>query len=98
MVLVERRVDLLRQQRFGIVLDARPALLQNDVALRPDHRVGQDQVAHPVGLELHHGLERLGRHRLVVGGVVVGGEGVLAAADLGDLGAELAGLVLGSCP
>ncbi len=39
--------------------------------------------------------ERVGRHRLVEGGVVVGGEGVLAAADLGDLGAELAGRMVG---
>ena len=41
------------------------------------------------------GLERRRRHRLVEGGVVVGGEGVFAAADLGDGAVELAGLVVG---
>ena len=60
----------------------------------PDHLVGEDQVAHAVGLVAHHRRERVRRHGLVIGGVVPGGEGVLAAADLGDLGAELAGLVV----
>ena len=95
MVLVERRLHLLGEQRLRVALDARAALLQHDVALRPDHRVGQDQVAHPVGLELHHGAQRARRDGLVIGGVVVRGEGVLAAADVGDSRVELAGLVVG---
>ena len=53
------------------------SLLEHHVSLRPDHLVGQDQAAHTVGLEIHHRLESLGRHCLVVGCVVVGGEGVV---------------------
>ena len=88
-------VDLLDKQRVGAVFDARAPLLEDHVALRPDHLVGEDQVAHAVGLVAHHRRQRVRRHGLVEGGVVLGGEGVLAAADLGDLGAEFAWLVVG---
>ena len=95
LVLPERRVDLLVEHRLRIAVDARAALFQDHVALGLDDLVGEDEVAHAVGLEAHHLTERRRRHRLVEGGVVIGGEGVVGAAD-GRYGAvELARGVVG---
>ena len=65
-------------------------LLQHHVALRRHHLVGQRQAGHAVGLELHQFGEVLLGDALEIGGVVVAGEGVLLAADLGDAPGELA--------
>ena len=95
MIEVERGLDLLAEPRGGIVGDALVLLLQHHVEFGRDHLLGQHQVGHPVGLELHQRLQVLARDPLVVAGVVVGGEGVLLAADGGHGLRELAGRVLG---
>ena len=56
MVEIERRAHLLVEQRRRIVVGARPALLDNDVALGQDIGVGKHEIDHAVGLELHHQL------------------------------------------
>jgi hypothetical protein len=76
--------------RGGIGIGARAALFENDVALGQDDLVRQDKARHAVGLEFHDCLQRLFRHALVIGGVVVGGEGVLLAAEFGHRVRELA--------
>jgi hypothetical protein len=65
-------------------------LLHDHVALGRDHAVGERQAGHAVGLERHHLAEVLLGDALEEGGVVVAGEGVLLAADLGDAQRELA--------
>ena len=55
------------------------------------------EAGHPVGLELHAGLQVLLGDLLEIGGEIVAGEGVLLAADLGDEFRELAlGMLLGA--
>ena len=83
-VLVERRPHRLAEPRAGIAVDPRAALLEDDLALGGDSRLVEDEVGHPVRLERHHRREVLLGDILVVGGDVVGGEGVLVAADRVD--------------
>ena len=80
----ERRLDRFAELRAGIGVAMHAPLLEHDVALRRDDRVGQHEPGHPVGLELHAGPEMLPGDLLEIGGEVVAGEGVLLAADLGD--------------
>ena len=90
----ERGGHGLRELGRRIGLDPHAALLEHHVALGRHHRVVEDEAGHAVGLELHHGLEMLAGHALEIGGVVVGGEGVLLAAEPRDGLRELAGRVL----
>ena len=94
----QRRRHRLRKLGRRIGLDPHAALLEHDVALGRDHRLVEDEAGHAVGLELHHGPEVLAGDALEIGRVVVGGEGVLLAAERRDDLAELARRVLGSCP
>jgi hypothetical protein len=68
--------------RVGVAMHA--PLLEHDVALGRDDLVGQRQAGHAVGFERHDGAQVLLGDTLKVSGVVVAGEGVLLAADLGD--------------
>ena len=95
MVEIERRVDLLGKPRARIVGDALVVLFKDHLELRLHLLVGEHQLGHPVGLELHHRLEVLAGDALEVAGVVLRGEGVLLAADRGDLLGEAARRVLG---
>ena len=94
MVQVEDAQQRLVQDRVGVPLDPVAPLVQHDVALGRDHRVGQHEVGHAVGLELHHLAEVLLGDALEIGGVVGGGEGVLVAADRRDALAELVARML----
>ena len=79
---------------YGPVLDALPALVLHDVALRVDrlrrHRV--EQVAHAIGLEEQRELERVRRHVDVVVRPIVAGRRVVLAAGRFEPLVELAGL------
>jgi len=73
-----------------LVVGAAAALLADDLTLRQHHLVGEPEIGHAVRLVLHHDFQAVGGDRLVVGGVVPGGEGVLAPAVGGDDVGELA--------
>ena len=93
-VLVEARLHLLGQQRERVGVDARAALLQDDVALGAHLILQQPEVHHPVRLQAHDGLEVLLGDALIVGGGVVGRGRIVAAAEAGDDLRELARLDL----
>ena len=90
MVGEQRRLHRLAELRARIGVAMHAPLLEHHVALGGDDVVGQHEPGHPVGLELHAGLEVLFRDLLEIGGEIVAGEGVLLAADLGDEFGELA--------
>ena len=94
----ERRRHRLGQLRSRIGLDTHPALLENDVPLGRDDGIVEEQVRHPIGLEVHHRAEMLARDALEIGGVVERGEGVLLAAEAGDDLRELARRDASRCP
>ena len=97
MIEIERRIHLLAEPARRIVGDAHVLLFEHDVELGFHHLVGEHEAGHAVGLERHHLLEVLARHALEKAGVVAGGEGVLLAADLGDVLRErAAGILLGA--
>ena len=81
MVEIERCIHLLGQARAGIVRDPHVLLFQHHLQLGLHHVVGQHQAGHAVGLELHQELELVAGGALEIAGEVVGGEGVLRAAD-----------------
>ena len=83
--------QLLHHQRTGLVVGAQAALFLDHLDLLLEGIVGHLQVGHAVGLERHHLAERLLGHLLEVGGVVVAGEGVVAATHGGHTLVELAG-------
>jgi hypothetical protein len=66
----------------GVVVDAQPLLLLDDLALRIDRPLEELEVTHALGLELHREADVRGRHGVVVGGDVLGREGVDLATDL----------------
>ena len=80
----ERGLHRLVELRAGIRVAMHAALLEHDVALGRDDLVGEHEAGHAVGLEGHHLAEMLLGDALEIGGIVVAGEGVLLAADLGD--------------
>ena len=93
----ERRLDRFAELRAGVGVAMHAPLLQDDVALRPDDRVGEGEAGHAVGLERHAGLEVLLGDLLEIGGEIVAGEGVLVTADVGDEFGEFAlGMALGA--
>ena len=85
MLEIERGHHLLFQQEPRIVVDARAALLENDLALGLDVFVGEAQILHAVGFHLHHGRQPVLGHTLEIGGDIVIGEGVVLAADLATI-------------
>ena len=89
-VLEKRSADRLSELRTGIVVGAHAALLEDHLALGQERFVRQDEVRHAVGLVIHHQPEMLLGDGLVIDRVVRRGEGVLAAADIIDLGREFA--------
>jgi len=80
----ETGVDRLVQERLRIIVDAGAALLQDHLALRQHDLVIKNESGHAIGLELHHELEPVGGDILIEGGVIMGGEGIIAPAILGD--------------
>ena len=88
---------LLAQQRLRIVFHPHAALFQHHVALGGDVVVGQIQIGHAIGLQIHRQFQPVRRDLLIEGGIVMGGEGVILAAILGDgLGIEIARHLLGA--
>ena len=85
MIEIERGVHLLAEPRRRIVGDPHVLFFEHDIEFGPHHVVGQHQAGHAVGFERHHLLEMLARHPLKEAGIVAGGEGILLAADLGDV-------------
>jgi hypothetical protein len=68
----------------GIGVGAHPPLFENDVTLRRNNVIGEDEAGHAIGLERHHRGEMLFGNALEIGGVVVSREGILLAAKFGD--------------
>ena len=81
---VERRAHLLRQDAAGVIVDARAALFEDDLALGGDVVLGQPQIGHAVGLHPHDQRQPVLGDALEVGRRVMGGEGVVLAAIAGD--------------
>ena len=97
MIEIERRIHLLAEPAHRIVGDPHVLLFEHDIELGLHHLVGQHEAGDAVGFERHHLLEVLARHALEEAGIVGGGEGVLLAADLGDVLRErVAGILLGA--
>ena len=86
----ERRLHRLAELRAGVGVAMHAPLLEHDVALGRDDLVGQHEAGHAVRLERHAGLQVLLGDLLEIGGEVRAGEGVLLAADRGDVLGELA--------
>ena len=87
---VQRGVHLLVEQSGRVVLDARAAFLEDDVALGDDLFFGKAEVDHAVGLHPHHGLQAVRGDALEVSRDVMAGEGVVLAAKARDNLGELA--------
>ena len=86
---IERRVDVLGKKGGGIVAGAVAALLEYDLPFRL-HLLGvEHQVGHAVGFHLHDHFQAVHGDALVVAGVIVGREGVLAPAVAGEDSGEL---------
>ena len=79
---VGERAEPLDRLADRIVVDAEALLLLDDLALGVDRRREELEVPHPLGLELQREADVRRRHGVVVGGQVLGGEGVDLAADL----------------
>jgi hypothetical protein len=76
------RAEQLQGLAHRVVVDAQPLLLHHHLPLRV-HGAGEElEVTHPIGLELEREAHVGRRHRLVVRGDVLGGEGVGQAAHL----------------
>ena len=84
MIEIKRGVHLLGQAAAGIVGDPHVLLFEHHVELGTHDLVGEHEAGDAVGLERHHLLQVLARHALKEAGIVVGGEGVLLAADRGN--------------
>src|SRR2546425_5273260 len=82
-------VDLLAEKPARVVLRAGPPLLDDDLTLRGDLLGVEQQVLHPVRLELDHEVELVGRDVDEVRGHVLRGERVVLAAVLLDEPREL---------
>ncbi len=97
MIEIERRIHLLAEPAHRIVGDPHVLLFEHDIEFRFHHLVGEHEAGDAVGFERHHLLEVLARHALEEAGIVAGGEGILLAADLGDVLRErVAGILLGA--
>ena len=86
----KRRLQGLAKLFRGIGIGAHPPLFENDIALGRHYLVGQDQIFHPVGLIVHADVEVLLGDALEIGGVVIRGESILLAAEIGDQLGKLA--------
>ena len=83
--------DLLAEEAARIVLGPRAALLDDDLALGGDLLGIEQEVLHPIGLEVQHEVELVGGDVDEVRGHVLRGEGVVLAAVLLDEPGELRG-------
>ena len=92
---IERRVELLAEPVGRVIVGALAPLFLDDLALGKHRLVAQLQIAHPVGLQLHHKVEPILGDSLVIGGEVLAGEGVVLAAMPPHDARELAGRDLG---
>lgn len=89
-ILVERGIELLRENGGWHIVGTLAPLLKHHLALGLDVLFRKHQIAHPVGLETHH-VRQFGRcDLLVIGREVIGGESVLAAAHRCNCRRELA--------
>ena len=68
---MQRRFHLLARKRLRIGFDAQAALFQHDIALGEHVRLGEIEIDHAVGLELHHQRQTVLGDALEVGGVVM---------------------------
>ena len=84
MVDIKRRQHAFLQLRAGIAVRAHLAFLDHDIALGKDFRPFQHEAGHAVGLQRHHRAEMFFGHALVIGGVIIRGEGVFLPAKPGD--------------
>ena len=78
------------QPAIGIGQDALAVFFLHHVALGHEGRLVHHQRAHALGFGEQHPLKVVGRHRLEIGGGVIGGEGVVGAAHV--LGQPVKGL------
>ena len=65
---MQRRRHLLAQQRLGIVVHPHAAFFQHHIALGRDAVVGQIQIGHAVGFQIHRQLEPVGGDLLIESG------------------------------
>ena len=72
---------MLGELRIGIAVGSFVSLLQNDIAFGRDILGRNQQTVHPVGFQLHDGLEMFRRHPLIVPCVIGSGERVLDPSD-----------------
>jgi hypothetical protein len=89
-VVVERGAHLFVEQATGGGIDPLGAFFEDHGAFGHDLFVGEAQVAHAVGLHLHHQAEAVGGHTLEIAGVIPRGEGVVRAAVVLDDAGKLA--------
>ena len=89
---------LFAEEPAGIVLGARPPLLDDDLALGGDRLGVEEQILHAVGLEVDDEVELVGRDVHVVRGHVLRREGVVLAAVLLDEPRELRAARRSACP
>jgi hypothetical protein len=93
-----QRAHRLVHRAVRIVLTPHAALFQDHLALGVDLRGIQQQVPHPIGLDLQNQVQTIGRDVGVVAGHVLGGERILSPAALldepGDLAAPASGCAL----
>ena len=88
---VHGSIGLFVQQAGGIVVGTHAAFFQHHLQLRHHVGLGEGEVDHAVGLQLHHQFEAVGGDALVIGGKILGGEGVVLAAIAHNGLGELAG-------
>ena len=77
---IGNRLALLGKDRARIAADTRAAFFKHHVTFGGNDRFGEDEVAHPVRLHLHHKFQTVGCDALKIGGVVRRGERVVRAA------------------
>ncbi|MNP49262.1 hypothetical protein D3C76_1434370 [compost metagenome] len=66
----------------GLVIGAQAALFLDDFDLATELVGGQAQAGQPVGFKFQGYRQAVARQHLVIGGVVVAGEGVLFGAEV----------------
>jgi hypothetical protein len=94
---VQRRFHLLAHQGLRIILHPHAALFQHHIALGADIALREIEVDHAVRLQTHRQLQPVDRDLFIEGGIIMGGEGVVLAAILGDgLGKKIARRLFGA--
>ncbi len=88
--------EQLERLGVGLVVGAQAALLLDDFDLAAELLGRQAQAGHAVGLQLQGHRQAVASQNLVVGGVVITGEGVLLGAEIAQDARSLAGAELGA--